>query len=107
MLFYNNVVFCNGILNSDQFVLSSALCVTSDATEYSIYLGAYNLDDLDQFEGFEISKIHLYDAFDIALLKMKSRVSFNEFIQPICLFHDHVAPLSTGILAGYHKKISN
>lgn len=96
-------ILCNGNLISDQFVISSSYCAVDAVESYKIFLGIYDLDDLNNFQFFEVSKIIFHSTSDIALFKLKSQPIFNEFIQPICLHGYEFQPQYTGIVAGYQK----
>lgn len=94
---------CNGVLISDQSVITSSICSVDDPKLYKIYLGIYDLELMDQIPGFKVTKIIFSDTIDITILMLNMRVIFNDFVQPICLYNKEIKFESTGFVAGYQK----
>ena len=106
-VFYNRIsglsFICGGTLVSPKIVVSAAHCFkTSDETvrtnEIIIYLGRYNIlrwmEEGSQPAEVEQIIVHSeymknetsYDA-DVALIILKKRVQYSEYIRPICLWN--------------------
>jgi hypothetical protein len=61
------------------------------------------LEELNNFQHFQVSKIFFHPTSDISLFKLKSSPIFNEYIQPICLINNDIQLQFTGIVAGFQK----
>lgn len=103
---WQDEVTCNGVLISDQFVISSFHCLADKIEFYLIYLGIFDLDDLNMFQGLEAEKTFLSNFSDVGLVQLKNRVVLSGLIQPICLYDSEILPESTGIVGGYQKILS-
>eukprot|EP00096_Caligus_rogercresseyi_P010892 TRINITY_DN4102_c2_g2_i1.p1 TRINITY_DN4102_c2_g2~~TRINITY_DN4102_c2_g2_i1.p1 ORF type:complete len:359 (+),score=81.83 TRINITY_DN4102_c2_g2_i1:147-1223(+) len=89
---------CGGALISPYFVVTAGHCVNSaEASSIRVYLGEYTLyqrvEPLPRMK-YSVSSIELHphyrftpqaDRFDVALLRLKSRVLYQPHISPICL----------------------
>ncbi|XP_059044843.1 chymotrypsin-like elastase family member 2A [Achroia grisella] len=91
---------CGGTLLSKTFVLTAAHCVTISGNPVlpeilSIIFGKYHLIGGDiATQEREIQQIIVHEEFnasrlnnDIALMKMKTEVSYDDYVQPACLWH--------------------
>ncbi|ESO07668.1 hypothetical protein HELRODRAFT_75798, partial [Helobdella robusta] len=88
---------CGAVLIKDQWIMTAAHCFknfTETRTklhECTIHLGSiYKFDE--NWERMKIDKVFLHEklpgnhlANDIALVKLKRKVRFTHYIQPICL----------------------
>ncbi|XP_052744134.1 uncharacterized protein LOC112056709 [Bicyclus anynana] len=93
---------CSATLITDRHLITAAHCVSTKQIAYAVSLGDWNLDSPTEcYEGqcpdppveYEIESIVIHPGYikenytfgDIAIIKLKQRVTFTDFIQPICL----------------------
>ncbi|XP_069704792.1 proclotting enzyme-like [Periplaneta americana] len=91
----NNTPACGGAVISDQYVATAAHCTTLRyrQEELKVVLGEHNHCEPDnRTSSFSVLRMIVHPlfnastyAFDIMLLKLSMRLTFNEIVRPICL----------------------
>ncbi|XP_044187024.1 chymotrypsinogen A-like [Thunnus albacares] len=110
----NNVHTCGGSLINKKWVLTSAKCAGTSTTGLTVVLGLQTQGSTDTNKvSREVSNIIKHSKYnsaskdnDIALLELKSTVTFNDYIQPVCLAASD-STFSNGLntwITGWSKK---
>lgn len=88
-------VFCGGSLINDRYILTAGHCLApKDTRNLKVALGVHDFSQLRDAQiirpkEFIIHKLYdiqsIHQKWDIALIKMKTRVKFSTEINPVCL----------------------
>ncbi|XP_066497916.1 prostasin-like [Hoplias malabaricus] len=97
----NGTHVCGGTLVAEQFVLSSAACLSSssNASDWTVILGRLKQNSSNPNEvAISVKNISLSDgtANNIAVLELTRKPTLSDFIQPICVdLGDNSFPINT------------
>ncbi|XP_046644536.1 proclotting enzyme-like isoform X2 [Daphnia pulicaria] len=86
--------YCGGVLITDQHILTASHCVDNfKPEELTVRLGEYDFSQVSEARrDFGAEAIYMHESYDrrtykndIALIKLKTKATFNSDIWPICL----------------------
>nr|XP_012215619.1 PREDICTED: trypsin-1-like [Linepithema humile] len=96
-LFNKGNLHCGGTLINSQYVLTAGHCVKwTNHADISVGLGMHDIENKNEGYVASIDKIilhkdfesdYLHDTNDIALIRLKDPVTFDENVRPACLPH--------------------
>uniref|UniRef100_A0A8D8VRP7 Plasma kallikrein n=1 Tax=Cacopsylla melanoneura TaxID=428564 RepID=A0A8D8VRP7_9HEMI len=103
---------CGGAIISDTVVLTAAHCLQGvSKSKLKVIVGKHNLNGVDKFEQtLKVEKAVLHHRFrkdgthsnDIAVIKVRGSIGFNQYVQPICIpEHDNVAASDWCVVTGW------
>lgn len=81
------VIKCSGSLISENFVLTTSLCVSDTRHDSAlVYFGVLNLTtEFEYFSKMEVPGRNIKTLKELSLLKLLQKVETNEMVMPICL----------------------
>ncbi|XP_070507056.1 transmembrane protease serine 9-like isoform X2 [Chironomus tepperi] len=114
---------CGGTLVSNNLVITAAHCIISkyyshsfNSSDILVVLGVNDLSDDDEIgkETVQVEDISMHDHWfpnnliydaDIAIIKLKRNITFNEYIQPVCIAvpNSEAASKTEGIVVGFGR----
>ncbi|EFA05682.2 collagenase isoform X1 [Tribolium castaneum] len=113
----NLLVYCNGAIINEKWVLTSASCIDIVGMTAYVYPGIVNLNS--STPELRISReVLIHEDFDfatlqndIALIKLPTDLEFNENIKPIALDEDGLPPGTSATISGWghssHDDVQN
>jgi len=86
--------FCGGSIVTDEFIVTAAHCLEYDYLKPYVTVGSHSLSQTDVYEErYEVAQVLVHPGYkrgdamihDIALLKLKTKITFTDGVQPVCL----------------------
>ena len=108
------VGLCGGTLLNERYVLTASHCLNSDdPTKILIIAGIHDkqlVEEASRRQKVQVKAITMHPGWDpetldndIAILELAEPVTFNEYVQPVCLPGPTAEPDSSVILIGWGK----
>jgi len=101
--------FCGGTILDAKTILTAAHCYddVTNADNFFIAAGAVHVQDRSEQTVF-VESIMLHESYnnvtfdnDIAILKLKTSLTFNDYVQPACLPDSSFNPAGNGVASGW------
>ncbi|XP_063161402.1 transmembrane protease serine 2 [Candoia aspera] len=94
-LHFRGTHFCGGSIITPEWIVTAAHCVEGTRSHpfyWTVYAGILRQSEMIPSKGFRVARIISHPNYDltsknndVALMKLQSPLSFNEFIGPVCL----------------------
>nr|XP_039274225.1 uncharacterized protein LOC120348165 isoform X1 [Styela clava] len=101
-------VVCGASIVNEIWILTAAECFLNVYIyEVVVAVGQYDIDDIDTLKQYTIAEIYYYDEiftedYDIALLKLDAKLTFEDKVQPACLsMADDLVPGEICVVTGW------
>nr|XP_027224891.1 brachyurin-like [Penaeus vannamei] len=93
VVWMDHAYWCGGVLISDEWVMTSGGCVQGSGL-IQVLFGAHNRDQWEESQvTYETDEYYVHEDIDypeifdndIAVIKLRQPIGFNDYIQPVCL----------------------
>lgn len=88
---------CGGSILNERTILTAAHCIYLGSTEgspdaFRVHVGQHDLNEVEGIQSIRVLELIPHESYsqnksrnDIALIKLRNRIIYNDYVQPICL----------------------